>query len=94
MKNEMMKCFWIILLLNFTPTFGDDAKAHLCCDNEGNLMENKTCISKLGVRKRVDLKCKDKIFLNHNLYDEDEYTILENGSLYLVHGSNILEHNE
>jgi hypothetical protein len=80
-----MKYLWIIFILKFSPTLGDDdLKSHLCCDNEGNTMAKFGCdTDKDGVKTKIDLICDKKITLNKIEFPDEEYQILKNGSLYV-----------
>lgn len=90
-----MKYIWITAFVNLLIfTFVYAEKIHLCCDNDENLMTNSSCSTGTGARKRISLTCDEKFTLDKFVYPDDEYQVLENGSLFVPDYEFMLSYNE
>lgn len=83
-----MKILWILLAaqtLNFAPTLAEIGKeAKKCCNNENNVIHENKCVPDgNGNIPQISLNCISKYVLDPNEFEEDNYNVTANGSLYV-----------
>ena len=82
-----MAKYLVLLIL-----FGTSLRAEDCCKNDRNLLiKNKCAPNATGGIPALPLKCHEKYILNSHVFEDDNYTVTVNGSLYVFgHGDRVL----
>lgn len=85
----------LITIVYVTNLSNAKIEAPKCCDNEKNIMKETQCDKdKKGQHPPIKLDCEEKYILDPVGFDEDNYTITENGTLLITEMQTILFRNE
>jgi hypothetical protein len=66
-----------------------------CCDSDKNILVDSQCIADTeGKQPHIKLECPEKYILDPNDFEEDNYTITENGTLLITEMQTVLFQDE
>lgn len=85
----------LIIIVHVTTITSTKVDAPKCCENDKNLLLESECdVNNEGKRPSLNLKCSEKYILDPTLFDEDNYTVTENGTLLIPDFQSVLFHDE
>lgn len=81
----------IVVIVCVTNIKCKKIEAPKCCKNDKNLLVEAQCdVNSDGKNPNIDLQCTEKYILDPFQFDDDNYTITENGTLLISEMETIL----
>lgn len=85
----------LITIVCLTNTASTKLEAPKCCDSDKNILIESQCdLNKEGKIPQINLGCDEKYMLDPFDFEEDNYTLTENGTLLITELQTILFRDE
>ena len=76
---------FLISIACVTEISSEKTEPTKCCENEKNLiLETKCDVNSAGKNPPITLKCPEKYVLAPSEFDEDNFTLTENGTMLIT----------